>query len=68
MEDIDPLKINDELEQFVVIVKKTKKTSKQSCFSNLHTIYRKQPLEGHPNLSTALRVLLTGIISVAGAE
>ena len=46
MGDIDPLEINDELKQFVVIVRKNKHFPTYICL--------KQLLNVHPNLCIAL--------------
>ena len=67
MGDIDPVEMNEELERFVVIVKENKEDLK-TANDFLSYIYRKHMLEVYPNLSIALRVLLTCPVSVAGAE
>ena len=65
--DINPMEMNEELERFVVIVKENKEDFK-TADDFLSYIYRKHMLEVYPNLSIALRVLLTCPVSVAGAE
>ena len=61
MRDIDPLKINNELDRFVVIARKHK--------SFLTNINKKQLLKVHLNVRVALPVLLTCLaVSVGGAE
>ena len=57
MGDIDPLKINNELERFVVIQKKNKQDLK-TANDFLTYLCRKQVLAKYPNLYQALRVLL----------
>ena len=65
--DIDLLELNDELERFVVIIRKNQGHFKTGN-DFLTYSHRRQLLKMHSNLCGALRVLLTCPDSVAGAE
>ena len=64
MDGIDPM--DEELVRIMVIVKENKDLKTANDFPSY--IYRKHMLEIYPNLTIALRGLLTCPVSVAGAE
>ena len=67
MGDVGSLKINDELERFVVIVRKNKEDLK-TADDFLTYIYRKKLFEVYLNMYKSFQVLLTCPVSVAGAN